>query len=82
MRSRKAPLMAQASRSEWRDWIDHPLTQLYFEEIEQNREDALQRMAAGLFSEEPGKQNILIGMVNALTKILEKRDGDYYADGE
>lgn len=68
----------EVSREEWRDWVYHPVTQRFFYDLMEDREEALQRMAAGLFSEEPGKQNILIGMVNALTKILEKQNGDYY----
>lgn len=70
--------MAQVTRDEWRDWFEHPVTLVYFNEVSEAREEALQRMAAGLFSEEPGKQNILVGMVNALTKILDKRNGDTY----
>jgi hypothetical protein len=74
--------MDRLTRAEWRDWLDHPGTQQFFQELDENREEALQRMAVGLFSEEPGKQNILIGMINALTKILEKQHGESYDDGE
>lgn len=66
------------TKEEWADWFTHPVTSKFFEKINEEREEALQRMAAGIYSEEPGKQNILIGMVNALTKILERQ----YAKGE
>ena len=72
--------MEKPNREERRNWLDLPTTQYFFREILEDREEALQRLAIGLFSEEPGKQNILIGMINALTKILEKQNGDEFDD--
>lgn len=67
---------SQISKQEWADWRSHPVTVEFFKQIEELREDNLQSLANGIFSEEPGKQSILIGKVNALTKILEVKHGE------
>lgn len=59
------------SKEEWADWRDHPVTIEFFKTVHQHREEALQKLAYGLYSEEPGKQSILVGSINAFSKILE-----------
>lgn len=59
------------SREEWADWKEHPVTQEFFKVLQQHREEALQVLAYGAYAEQPHRQSILIGSVNAFTKILE-----------
>ncbi len=62
--------MEQFSKEEWRDWLEHPCTQDFFKRVRQEREDAINQLAAGLFSETPGKQNVFVGLISGLTKLL------------
>lgn len=66
----------QITKEEWLDWRDSAVTQKFFEVVMELREESLQFLANGVFADEPGKQNILIGKVNALTKILETKFGE------
>lgn len=60
-----------ATKDEWADWKNHPMTKEFFKAVRIEREEALQRLAAGQYSEEPGKQALVIGMINSFTKILD-----------
>lgn len=62
--------MHYITKEEWADWRNHPVTQKFFSNLHQEREDALEHLAAGAFAEDHGRQNIFIGLINALTKIL------------
>jgi hypothetical protein len=59
------------SKEEWHDWKEHPVTDEFFKVLIAAREEALEQLAHGVYSETPGKQSILIGAVNAFTKILQ-----------
>lgn len=68
------------SKDQLRDWFDHPVSIYYFQTLREEREQELQRLANGVYSEDQGKQNIAIGFIAALTKqlnaeILEDIDG-------
>lgn len=63
--------MASVTRQEWADWRDHPITSEFFKQLAKEREEALRRLAAGQFSEEPGRQALMVGMISAFTKILD-----------
>ncbi len=67
------------TKGEWRDWMDHPVTKVYFDTLRSDREEALRRLAAGMFADEPGKQSVVIGMIGAMTKIL---DADFEGEDE
>lgn len=62
--------MQYITKEEWADWRQHPATMKFFSQMKQEREDALEILAAGAFSQDVGRQNIFIGLINALTKIL------------
>lgn len=64
------------TKEEWLEWKDHPITELFFRTVQELREDSLQLLANGTFAEEPGKQNVMIGKINALTKVLETTFGE------
>ena len=66
----------ELSKEEFQDWKDHPVTLKFFRVMAEVREDALQALANGVYADEPGKQNILIGKINALTKVLETKFGE------
>jgi hypothetical protein len=61
----------RVSKDEWHDWKEHPVTQEFFRAVRNEREEFLMRLAHGQFSEEPGKQNLVVGAINFATKILE-----------
>lgn len=62
--------MFSITKEEWSDWRSHPVTEKFFSNLSKEREEALEYLAAGAFSQDPGRQNIFIGLINALTKIL------------
>lgn len=63
--------MPRVSKAEWRDWIDHPVTIEFMRKVKELREEHLLQLAHGLYAEQPGRQTILIGVVNGFTKILD-----------
>jgi predicted HAD superfamily Cof-like phosphohydrolase len=67
--------MASLTRQEWADWREHPGTEEFFKAVQELREDTLQALANGVHADDLGRQSILIGKVNALTKILETTFG-------
>lgn len=66
----------ELSKEEWIEWREHDITRIFFQVLLDLREESLQALANGIFAESPGQQNILIGKVNALTKVLETRFGE------
>lgn len=64
------------TNEEWLEWREHDITQLFFSAVVELREETLQALANGVYSEEPGKQAIMIGKINAFTKVLETRWGE------
>ena len=62
--------MSEVTKAEWQDWFEHPTTIAFFTRLKQEREDAMEALANGLFADNPGKQNIYVGLISGLTKIL------------
>jgi hypothetical protein len=60
----------QPTRDQWADWLDHPTTKAYFKRLRDEREQALLMLSEGVFSAEPNRQNIALGMIAGLTKQL------------
>lgn len=63
--------MKRVSKDEWANWREFPITQAFFDVLHRRREEALQVLSHAVHSEEQGKQQILIGMIGELTKILD-----------
>lgn len=63
--------MDKLTKEEWADWLEHQGTKEFFASVKQAREDVLEQLANGVWSENPGKQNILVGLITGLTKILK-----------
>lgn len=62
--------MAEINKQEWQDWFEHPITEEFFKRLREEREDAMEALANGLFADNPGKQNIYVGLISGLTKII------------
>lgn len=62
--------MLKPTKDQWRDWYVHPVTLAFFETLKEEREEALQKLADGVFVSDPGRQNIAIGLIAAITKQL------------
>jgi hypothetical protein len=62
--------LEKLNAEEWRDWFEHPGTVEFFKRVREEREEAINHLANGLFSESPGKQNVYIGLISALTKVV------------
>lgn len=63
-------MLNRVTKEEWADWYRHPVTSIYFETLKEEREEALLRLSEGVFVSDPGRQNIAIGLIAALTKQL------------
>lgn len=63
--------MSKLTKQEWEDWLEHPATVEFFARVKEEREDAIRNLANGIFSENPGKQNIYVGLISGLTKLLD-----------
>jgi hypothetical protein len=59
------------TKEEWADWFMQPGTIQFFEEIRNAREEVLEQLANGLWSENPGRQNLSVGLIAGFTKILK-----------
>lgn len=51
-------------------WKLNPVTQEFFKNILELRENGLEELALGLHSTDIGKTHLVIGKVNALTNVL------------
>lgn len=58
------------SKQEWREWQESKVTLAFIEAVKDAREEYLQALTNGVFAEDPGRQNIVIGKINAYTSIL------------
>lgn len=65
-------MTSKISKEEWDNWLSHPATEIYFAWVKEEREDAFRALSAGVFSEEQGKQNIIVGQIGAFMKILDR----------
>lgn len=66
----------ELSKEEWLEWKNHDITQIFFTLVNDLREESLQVLADGIYADEPGKQNNLIGKINGLTRVLEVKFGE------
>lgn len=69
--------MYDITAADWLAWRDLPMTRMFFETIENKREEAIRVLAYGNYAGSPGKQSIMVGAINAYTHVLDaKFEGD------
>jgi hypothetical protein len=63
--------MQNVTKTEWHDWKQHPVTREFFKSVSNAREELLESLASFQFVDSEAKQNQVIGLVGALTKIIQ-----------
>lgn len=57
-------------REEWGLWKQSPATQAVFRELKKVREEGIKELASGVYANDVGRMNLVVGKINALTSII------------
>lgn len=57
-------------REEWGLWKASPATQVVFKELRKVREEGIKELASGVYANDVGRMNLIIGKINAITSIV------------
>jgi hypothetical protein len=60
----------EISKDQWADWKQHPCTQVFFSIVNSKREEYIQFLSQGGFSNSISKQNLALGSINAYTHMM------------
>lgn len=61
--------MAVISEEEFNDWLQHPVTKYYFEELKEEEEALAYGLAQGAYRDDPN-ESIFMGYVRALREAV------------
>ena len=73
--------MNYVTKEDFGIWKLNPVTQAFFKELRNLREEGLEELALGVHSTDIGKTHLVIGKVNALTNVLNLRFEEETNDG-